>query len=61
MKADRMPNRRQFLLVSTLGMAAAAVTARSVTGGGISSVTPPKSEGYRVSLHILKYYDTAKV
>ena len=64
MKTKRT-DRRKFLLAAGLG--SAGVAAAVVAGG--KGVVPEKAaapestqaSGYRVSEHILKYYETAKV
>jgi hypothetical protein len=55
--------RRGFLLVLGAGGAgAAALAARSLTGAApqSESAVPDESQGYRVTDHIKRYYQTAK-
>ena len=55
--------RRGFLLALGAGSAgAAAIAARSLTGVApqSESTTPDKSQGYRVTDHIKRYYQTTK-
>jgi hypothetical protein len=58
--------RRGFLLTLGVGgVGAAAVAARSITGGAIDAdpavTTPSDGKGYEVTEHVRRYYRTTKV
>ena len=64
MKSAKSNQRRKFLLTAGLGSAAAAgaIVAGRKAGGGAASPTPEsQASGYRLTEHVQKYYETAKV
>jgi hypothetical protein len=63
MKTIKPTTRRNFLLAASLGGAgavAAVATARDTAKGATEPVAA-KTDGYRASPHVLKYYKTTEV
>lgn len=63
MKANSR-SRRNFLLAAGLGGAgavAAVATTRKATAAKGTTVAVEKSDGYRATEHVLKYYKTTEV
>ena len=63
MNSDRKLSRRNFLLAGAGGVAAtaAAIAGKSSQGEPKQTGVAGGSKGYRVTEHIRKYYNTAKV
>ena len=63
MKTTRPNTRRKFLLAAGLGSAGAvaAVATKGVKTPAAPAAAPAQGDGYRLSEHIQKYYETAKV
>ena len=62
---DSKTNRRKFLrdLATAGGLVAVAGTAGAVAAGGTTATEPvaAKPTGYRVTPHVAKYYDKARI
>ena len=63
MKTTKPHARRKFLLAAGIG-SAGAVAAAATKGVAVATHEPPQpkqGDGYRLSEHIQKYYETTKV
>jgi hypothetical protein len=64
MKTTRPNTRRKFLLAAGIGGAGAVAAVATKGAAGPAPATTTKAaegDGYRLSEHIQKYYETAKV
>ena len=64
MKTTKSTSRRNFLVAASAGSAgavAAVATLRKPGAAALPAADAAKGDGYRVSEHILKYYNTTEL